>query len=319
VKAVVYDEYGPPEVLRLADVDVPVPGKDEVLVELTAVSLNRSDWESLVGRPLYARLGGLRRPRRRILGSDVAGRVAAVGAGVTGYRPGDRVFADVLDRLGGLAEYVRVPAAALARIPDGMGDEEAACLPQAGAIALHGIVGRGLGPGSRVLVNGAGGGGGMYAVQLAKLLGAEVTGVDSAAKLDFVRSLGADRVVDYEREDFTRHEPGYDLVLDLAGHRSVLACRRALAPGGRYLWVGGPVPVLLQVLLLGPLLGAGRRRLRILPVRLGAARVLPLAEHCLAGRVTTHVDGRHPLAESPDALRRLGAGEVRGKVVITIR
>jgi NADPH:quinone reductase-like Zn-dependent oxidoreductase len=195
VKAVVYTEYGPPDVLRFTDVDTPVPGDGEVLVKVRAVSLNLSDWEALRGTPLYSRIGGLRRPRRHVLGSDIAGRVEAVGPGANRFRPGDDVFADILDHLGGFAEYVRLPETVLEPMPAGMTHEQAAALPQAGAIALQGIRDRGrVRPGHRVLINGAGGGSGTFAIQLAKLDGAEVTGVDNAEKQDFMREMGADHV-----------------------------------------------------------------------------------------------------------------------------
>jgi len=316
VKAVVYTRYGSPDELRLTDVPTPVPGEDEVLVGVRAVSLNGSDWEGLRGKPLYSRFGGLFRPRRHVLGSDIAGRVEAVGRQVTRFQPGDDVFADILAQLGGFAEYVCAPEKALARMPSGMTYDEAAALPQAGAIALQGIRDKGrVQPGEHVVVNGAGGGSGMYAVQLAKLQGAEVTGVDNAEKLEFVRSLGADHVIDYRREDFTRTGHGYDVILDLAGYRSAAAYRRALKPGGRYLFVGGSMTTLFQVLLIGPFLG---RKIRLLPVRLGVRHVEPLAELCLAGKVTTFIDRRYPLSEAAEALRYMGEGHAKGKIVVTV-
>jgi NADPH:quinone reductase-like Zn-dependent oxidoreductase len=320
MKAVVYTRYGPPDVLAMTDVQLPVPKDDEVLVRVRAVSLNLSDWESLVGKPLYSRLGGVRRPRRHILGSDVAGRIEAAGRGASRLRPGDDVFADILNVKGGFAEYVCVPERVLAPMPDGMTYEEAAALPQAGAIALQGIRDKGEAqPGQRVLINGAGGGSGMYAIQLAKLAGAEVTGVDNAEKLDFMSSLGADHVIDYAREDFTTNGRTYDLVLDLAGHRRASAYERALSPGGRYLFVGGSMATLLQVLLIGPLVGRGAgKKVRVLPVRLGAQHVAPLVELCRAGKVRTVIDRRYPLSQVPDALRYLGEGHAKGKVVIVV-
>jgi NADPH:quinone reductase-like Zn-dependent oxidoreductase len=316
----VHTEYGGPELLRLVDVAAPVPRDDEVLVRVRAVSLNASDWEKLRGSPAYARIGGLRRPRGHVLGSDVAGTVEAVGARVTAFRPGDDVFADVLGRNGGLAELVVVPQHALAPMPDGMTYVEAAAVPQAAAIALHGIRTRGgVRPGDRVLVNGAGGGAGTYAVQLAKLDGAEVTAVDNAEKLDLLRSLGADHVIDYRVQDYTRAGRTYDVILDLAGHHPVRDSARALAPHGRYLFVGGSVRALLQVLLLGPLTGVrARKKVRVLAVRLGVRQVAPLVELCRAGTVRTVVDRVYPLAEAPGALRRLGEGHALGKVVVEI-
>jgi NADPH:quinone reductase-like Zn-dependent oxidoreductase len=261
MKAVVYTRYGPPDVLRLTDVATPGPKDNEVLVKLRAVSLNASDWEVLRGKPLYARYLGPFRPRYHILGSDIAGQVAAVGRNATRFQPGDDVFADILDQKGGFAEYVCVPERLLAPMPAGMSYEQAAALPQAGAIALQGIRDRGLvRSGQQVLINGGGGGAGMYAVQLAKLDGAEVTGVDNAEKLEFMRSLGADHVIDYRREDFTRNGRAYDLILDLAGYRTVFAYRRSLAAGGRYLYVGGSMAMLLQALLVGPLVGRAAAR-----------------------------------------------------------
>jgi len=320
MKAVVYTRYGPPDVLRLTDVETPVPRGDEVLVKVHAVALNGSDWETLRGKPAYSRIGGPFRPRHHILGSDIAGRVAATGPEATLFRPGDDVFADILSSMGGFAEYARVPQSALSRMPAGLSYEEAAALPQAGAIALQGIQDKGrVQPGQAVLINGAGGGSGMYAVQLAKLLGAEVTGVDNTGKLEFMRSLGADHVIDYTRENFTRDGRAYDLILDLAAYRSPLACRGSLHPGGRYLYVGGSVAALLQALLAWPLTGsAGSRKIRVLPVRLGVQHLAPLVELCQAGKIATVIDRRYPLGEVPEALRYMGAGNAKGKVIVIV-
>ncbi|MCI0686195.1 MAG: NAD(P)-dependent alcohol dehydrogenase, partial [Sporichthyaceae bacterium] len=305
MKAVVYTRYGTPDALRLTDVEKPAPKDNEVLVKVRAVSLNGSDWEGLRGKPLYARLGGLFRPRHHILGSDIAGRVEAVGSQATRFQPGDDVFADILSYMGGLAEYVCVPEKALELMPVGMPYEKAAALPQAGAIALQGVRDKGrVQAGQRVLINGAGGGSGMYAVQLAKLHGAEVTGVDNTEKLEFMRSMGADHVIDYTRDDFTTNGRTYDLVLDLAAYRSVFDYKRSLTPGGRYLYVGGSAATLFQVLLIGPLTGrAAGKKIRLLPVRLGARHLAPLVELCQTGKITTVIDRRFPLSEVPEALR----------------
>jgi NADPH:quinone reductase-like Zn-dependent oxidoreductase len=317
MKAVVYTRYGSPDVLRLTDVEKPTPKDNEVLVKVQAVSLNGSDWETLRGKPLYARIMGPLRPRHHILGSDIAGRVEATGRTTTKFQPGDDVFADILSSMGGFAEYVCVPESALAPMPAGMTYEEAAALPQAGAIALQGIWDKGqVQPGQKVLINGAGGGSGMYAVQLAKLGGAEVTGVDNAEKLEFIRSLGADHVIDYTRADFTRDGRRYDLILDLAAHRSALAYKGSLVPGGRYLYVGGSAATLLQVLLIGPLIGrAEGKKLRLLAVRSGAQRLAPLVGLCQAGKIATVIDRRYRLPEVPEALRYLGEGHAKGKLV----
>jgi NADPH:quinone reductase-like Zn-dependent oxidoreductase len=313
----VYSRYGSPDVLRFTDVEKPTPKDNQVLVKVQAVSLNRSDWEALQGKPLYARIMGPLRPRHHVLGSDIAGRVEATGRTTTKFQPGDEVFADILSYMGGFAEYVCVPESALAPMPAGMTYEEAAALPQAGAIALQGIWDKGqVQPGQKVLINGAGGGSGMYAVQLAKLHGAEVTGVDNPEKLEFMRSLGADHVIDYTRADFTRNGRRYDLILDLAAHRSALAYKGSLAPGGRYLYVGGSAATLLQVLLVGPLLGrAEGKKLRLLAVRLGAEHLGPMVALCQAGKIATVIDRRYRLREVPEALWYLGEGHAKGKLV----
>ena len=319
MKAVVRDRYGPPDMLRLEEVDRPIPKDKEVLVQVRSVSVNASDWESLRGKPLYARIGGPFRPGHRTLGSDIAGRVEATGRGVTRFRPGDEVFGDNLALMGGFAEYARAAETSLARKPTDMSFEQAAALPQAGVIALQGMRKGNVQPGQRVLINGAGGGAGSFAVQLAKVAGAEVTGVDSTAKLDFLRSLGADHVVDYTREDFTRTGEHYDLVLDVTAHRSVFDYRRALAANGRYLYVGGSVSTLLQVLTLGPLVARkDGRKVGLLAVRPNAQDLVAVADLCQAGTIVPAIDKRFSLAEVPEALRYLGAGHALGKLVITI-
>jgi NADPH:quinone reductase-like Zn-dependent oxidoreductase len=315
MRAVVYDRYGPPDVLRVEDVPMPSPATRQVLVRVVATSVNLSDWESLRGTPAYARIGGLRTPARRILGSDIAGVVEAVGPGATQFRPGDEVYGDNLGLKGGFAEYALAPESVLAAKPAGLSFAEASTIPQAGAIALQGVAGAG--PGSRVLINGAGGGSGTFAVQLAKDLGAHVTGVDNASKLDYLRSLGVDRVIDYRADDFTRLGP-YDLILDLVAHRSVFAYRRALAPGGRYRCVGGPVPTVLRVLTLGWVVGRlSQRRIGVLGVRPGPARFGPIADRCVAGEIDIHIDRTFSLEEAPDAVAYVGAGRALGKVVVS--
>jgi NADPH:quinone reductase-like Zn-dependent oxidoreductase len=320
VKAVVYTKYGPPEVLQLKEVAKPIPKDDEVLIKVQAVSVNRSDWEGLRGKPLYARIGGLLRPRQQILGSDVAGRVEMAGKNVTRFQPGDKVFGDILPRLGGFAEYVRARESALALKPAGMTFEEAAAIPQAAVIALQGIRDKGRAqPGQKVLINGAGGGAGTFAVQLAKLYGAEVTAVDNTGKLDFMRSLGADHVVDHTREDFTKNGERYDLILDVVAHRSVFAYRRALRPNGSYLLAGGSVTTIFQILLLGAWIRATTgKRIRILAVRPNTEDVDFIKDLIEAGKVTPMIDKTYPLSEVPDAIGYVGEGDARGKVVITV-
>lgn len=309
-----YDRYGPPDVLRLEDVPVPTPGPNQVLVQVVATSINLSDWECLTGSPAYARLGGLRRPKNRILGSDIAGRVTAVGSDVARFRVGDEVYADNLASMGGFAEYAAVPEHALAVKPIELSFAQAAALPQAGAIASQGM--RGVTAGMRVAINGAGGGSGSLAIQLAKRAGAHVTAIDNAGKLDFLRQVGADDVVDYRTEDFTRRAP-YDLILDLVAHRSVFAYRRALAPGGRYRCVGGTVRSLLRILTVGAVAGAlTGRHLGMLVVQEGPTHFAAIAQQCSAGEVRIHIDRTFALEDAPEALASVGAGRALGKVIV---
>ena len=316
MRAVVYDAYGSPEVLRVADVPIPSPDAGQVRVRVAATSVNRSDWEGLRGSPLYARLGGLRAPRIRTLGSDIAGWVDALGPGVTRFRPGDEVYGDNLALMGGFAEYAIAAESVLAHKPPELTFAEASTIPQAGAIALQGTIGAA--DGCRVLVNGAGGGSGSFAIQQAKRLGARVTGVDNSGKLDHMRTMGADEVIDYRRDDFTRGAP-YDLILDLVAHRSVFAYRRALARGGRYRCVGGPVPALLGVVVGGWVVGRlTHRRIGMLVVKEGPAHFEPLTELCVAGDIRIPIDRTFELAAVPEALAHVGEGRTLGKVVVEV-
>ncbi|MFE7630592.1 NAD(P)-dependent alcohol dehydrogenase [Kocuria sp. NPDC057446] len=317
MRAIVYDRYGSPDVLRLDDVATPTPGRGQVLVRAIATSVNLSDWEGLHGSPAYARFGGLFRPARRTLGSDIAGVVQAVGAGVTLFRVGDDVYGDNLTLKGGFAEYAVAPEHALALKPAGLSFAEASTLPQSGAIAVQAVARAK--PGERMLINGAGGGTGAFALQLAAASGIHVTGVDNAGKLDFMRSLGAAEVIDYRADDFTRTGP-YDLIIDLVARRSVFAYRRALAPGGTYLIVGGTTRALLRVLSVGALIGTmTNRRLGVLAVKPGPAHFSPLADRCSAGDVRIHIDRVFPLEQVPEALSYVGDGHALGKVVVEAR
>ncbi len=315
VKAVVYERYGAPDVLRVEDLPIPAPATGQVRVKVAATSVNLSDWEGLRGSPAYARIGGLRRPAHRTLGSDIAGVVDEVGEGVTRFRPGDEVYGDNLAMMGGFAEYALAPESTLALKPVQLTFAEASTIPQAGQIALQGmqsVVG-----GSRVLINGAGGGSGAFAIQLAKRLGAHVTGVDNATKQDFMRMVGADEVVDYRLDDFTRTAQPYDLILDLVAHRSVFALRRALIAGGRYRTVGGPVHALLRVATIGSLVGAlNGKSMGVLVVHAGPAHFEPMAQLCVSGDITIHIDRSFSLDEVAAALAHVGQGRARGKVVV---
>lgn len=318
MKAIVHYRYGPPNVLEIGELEKPAPGDNDILIRVEAASVNRSDWEGVIGKPLYARMGGLRRPRQPGLGTDVAGRVEAVGSSVESFRPGDHVFGDVMYHGGSaFAEYVRVPESApIVHKPATLTFAEASTLPQAALIALQGTVGR-IKPGDRVLVNGAGGGAGAFAVQMAKAAGAAVTGVDNGHKQDFMRSLGADQVLDYTRTDYTKSGP-YNLILDLVCERSIFAIRRALAPGGRYLVVGGSVRSLLSALIIGRLLSTGGRRMGVLMVRPNKKDLLRVADMVATGQLHTTIERTYPLEQVPEALRHLGEGRALGKLVIEV-
>lgn len=317
VRAVVYDRYGPPDVLRIEELPTPTPGPGQVLVEVVATSVNLSDWEGLRGSPFYARMGGPRVPRRRTLGSDIAGRVAAVGDDVTRFSPGDEVYGDNLALLGGFAEYALASERALAHKPPELSFAEASTIPQAGPIALQGTAG--IGPPQRMLINGGGGGSGSFAIQIAKRAGAHVTGVDNASKLQHMRSIGADEVIDYRNQDWTRSGP-FDRVLDLVAHRSVFAYRRSLAPGGRYRCVGGSVRSLLRVITAGAIVGRlTGRRIGLLVVKPGPTYFQPIADLCISGDIQIHIDRTFGLEEVPEALAHVGEGRALGKVVIEVR
>jgi len=324
MKAIVRDKYGSPDVLELKDIDKPVVNDDEVLVRVHAASLNQADLDYLYGRPLLTRMGtGSRRPKNRGLGLDVSGRVEAIGKDVTAFQPGDEVFGDLTQHgFGAFAEYASGPEHAWAHKPASMTFEEAATVPQAGILALQGLRGgERIGPGQMVLINGASGNVGPFAVQIAKSYGAQVTGVCSTSKMDMVRGLGADHVIDYTREDYTRGGQRYDWIVDVAGNRSILECRRALKPNGVYVMVGGPTSRIFGALLLGPLASlAGSRKMGLMmwwkPFK--KEDVVLLKELIEAGKVAPVIDRRYPLAEVPEALRYLEEGHARGKVVITV-
>jgi NADPH:quinone reductase-like Zn-dependent oxidoreductase len=313
MKAFIYERYGPPETLRMAEVDQPAPKVDEVLVKVLAVSVNAADWHLLRGKPLFSRATlGLLRPKQKILGVDVAGRVEAVGGGVTRFRPGDEVYANLLDHgYGGFAEYVSVPERVMAAKPAKLSFEESAAVPMAAVTALQGLRRHGdIQPTDKVLINGATGGVGSFAVQLAKSSGAEVTGVTSTPNLDLVRSLGADHVVDYTTSDFTRDGRRYDLILDTVGNRSVADLRRALAEGGKAAVTGfTSVAKLLRVSL------RGGKDVTQVQAHVTAEDLEQLSVLIAAGKVRPQIDRRYRFADLPAAIAYLEQGRARAKVV----
>lgn len=321
MKAIVYQKYGSPDVLQLEDVDTPAIDDGDVLVRVRAASVNSWDWDLLRGTPFLNRLGALRTPKHKILGADIAGQVEAVGRDVSRFQPGDEVYGDLSGcGWGGFAEYVSAAEDALAPKPANLTFEDAAAVPQAGVLAVQGLRLHGpIQPGQHVLVNGAGGGVGTFAVQIARSFGAEVTGVDSTEKLDMVRSIGADHVIDYTQDDFTSTEQRYDVILDCALHRSIFDCRRALAPRGTHILIGGSAARIIQAFALAtPISIVGGKKTRILLHKPGAADLAELTALLEAGTVVPVIDRRYTLSEVPEALRYFGEGHVQGKIVITV-
>ncbi len=323
MKAIVYHKYGSPDVLNLEEVQKPTPKDDEVLVKVHAASVNAWDWDLLRGTPFVNRvLSGLLKPKTiKILGCDIAGRVEGVGRNVKLFQPGDEVFGDIVGcGWGGFAEYVCARENALALKPSGMTFDEAAAVPQAAVLALQGLRYKGqIQPGQKVLINGAGGGAGTFAVQIAKSFGAEVTGVDSTSKLDMMRSIGTDHVIDYTQEDFTKNGQRYDRIVDMAAHHSTFDYKRALSPKGIYGVIGGSTPRILQTVLLGSwisLIGSKKMGLVLHKPNKDLAFMIELFE---AGKVVPVIDRRCPLSEVPEALRYFGEGLAQGKVVITVQ
>jgi NADPH:quinone reductase-like Zn-dependent oxidoreductase len=321
MKAVVFTRYGSPDVLELREIERPAPGDDEVLVRVHAASVNDWDWAALHGTPFVNRLiFGLFRPKKQILGSDIAGRVEAAGRNARRFRPGDAVFGDLSGRWGGFAEFVCGRESAFVSKPPGMSFEQAAAIPQAALLALQGLRDKGhLRSGQRLLINGAGGGVGTFGIQIAKLQGVEVTAVDSADKLDLLRSLGADHVVDYTRQDFTRTGQRYDLILDVKANRSAFAYAGALNPHGTYVALGGSLPRLFLALMFAPWIALTQKKtitFLCLKLNQGLTDVNALFE---AGTVVPVIDEhRYSLDDVPQALREFGAGRHRGKIVIEI-
>jgi NADPH:quinone reductase-like Zn-dependent oxidoreductase len=333
MKAIVQERYGSSETLRLAEVERPVPGDGEVLVRVRAAAVNARDWHIMRGDPYLARLAmptfGRSGPKQAVRGSDLAGVVEAVGPGVTGYEPGDEVYADQREDDGAFAEYARVPVGRLGRKPAGLTFEQAAAVPLAGTTALAAVRDAGrVRPGEHVLVNGASGGVGTFAVQLAKAFGATVSGVCSTRNVELVAELGADHVVDYTREDFTRAGRRYDVVLDLVGNHGLAALRGTVADGGRLVLAGGGVSGGGRPSVVGPMALFIRAQLA---ARLGDRRIVPLnnvppstqslttlREYLESGEITAAVDRIFPLERAADAVRYLEIEHARAKVVISV-
>ena len=324
MKAIVFTQYGQPDGLELKEVPKPEPGDDEILIRVHASSINSWDWEFLNGKPFINRLFyGLLKPNpgKQILGSDVAGIVEAIGKAVKRFQPGDEVFGDLWDNWGGFAEYACGKETAFELKPLHSTFAEAAAVPQAGVLALQGLLKGGqLTPGNKVLINGAGGGVGTFAIQIAKNWGAEVTGVDASHKLDIIRSLGADHVIDFKQDDFTKTGERYDLVVDCQNFRSLFDHKRALNPGGTYAMIGGSIPRVYQLWLLsaiGRLIHDGKK---LCLVAEGPNKGLSdLSKLIEAGKLVPVIDSRYPLSEVPEALRYFGEGKHKGKIVIDMK
>jgi NADPH:quinone reductase-like Zn-dependent oxidoreductase len=322
MKAIVFTEYGPPDFLQLKEVEKPIPGDDEVLVKIHAASVNAADWHTLRGSPLLFRImNGLRRPREkaRILGDDMAGQVEAVGANVKQFQPGDEVFG--FSNFGAFAEYRCVTEDNLVLKPASISFEEAATIPIAGITALQSLRDKGqIQPGGKVLINGASGGVGTFAVQIAKSFGAEVTGVCSTKKLDMVRTIGADHAIDYTQEDFTKSGQHYDLIFAVGGNHPLSDYRRALNLQGIFVCVGGSMAQYSKALLLGPFISMmGSQKMGVMfpvPKQEDLVFLLELFED---GKVAPVIDRRYQLREVPEAIRYVEGGHVKGKLVINIQ
>jgi NADPH:quinone reductase-like Zn-dependent oxidoreductase len=322
MKAIIYTHYGSPDNLRMTDVPKPTPKDDQVLVKVHAAAVNCGDDRALRGEPFIARVFafGLFKPKNPILGSDIAGVIEAVGRNVTAFKVGDEVYGDLSnDGLGGFAEYVAAPARLLARKPAHLTFEEAATTPMAGVTALQALRDKGrLRAGEKVLIYGASGGVGTFAVQIAKALGGDVTTVTSTGKMGMMRELGADHVVDYTREDFATQGAQYDVILGVNGYRPIADYARALRPGGRYVMVGGSDAQIFEALLRGSLMSRGGKTLGSLVAKPNADDLRFLAGLIDAGKVKPIIERCYPLSETADAMRHLGAGHARGKVVIGV-
>lgn len=320
MKAVVYTKYGLPNVLQLQEVEKPIPKDHEVLVKIHAVSVNSWDWDLLTGKPfLYRLLSGLSKPKFNILGSDIAGRVEAVGQKVTHFKPGDAVFGDICNSWGGFAEYVCAPENLLMLKPQSMSFEQAAAIPQAAVLAWQALQDiRPVKRGDKVLINGAGGGVGTFAIQMAKALGAEVSAVDSAEKLTLLQSLGADHVIDYKLIDFTNSNNQYHLIIDVVAHHSIFQYKKALLPNGILVVVGGKISSIFQAGVFGSLLSVGGSKKMGILMHKPNKNLEMISQLFESGKVVPVIDKCYKLNEVPEALLRIGKGRVQGKIVISV-
>lgn len=320
MKAIVYKKYGSPKNLQLTEVAKPIPKEEEVLIKVHAVSLNASDYEMLTAKPAYIRMWGLFRPKYQILGSDIAGVVEAVGQKVTNFQPGDEVFGDIFESWGGLAEYVCAKENQIIHKPRGLSFAQAAAIPQAGVVALQGLqYNGGITTKKQVLINGAGGGSGTFAIQIAKSMGAEVTGVDNGSKLQLMTSLGADHVIDYTQEDFATGNKKYDFILDLVAQKPVLKVKKVLKENGTYAVVGGSIPSLLQVLALGGISNLfSTKKAGIVVHHQNRKDLAEMLMYHNSGKAIGVIGKKYTLANTPQAFQALAQGEALGKVVINI-
>ncbi len=321
MKALTFSKYGSPEVLHFTEVEKPIPKENEVLVKVKAVSLNASDIEFLTATPVYIRTFGLFKPKFKILGSDITGIVESVGNNVKLFKNGDEVLGDTLIYgFGGFAEYVCMPEHLIIKRPESINYDQAAAIPQAAVVALQGIRDYGkVQSGHKVLINGAGGGCGSFAIQLAKMYGAEVTGVDNNKKIETMRSMGANHVIDYKQQDFNKNGEQYDFILDFVAHRSILKLKKSLRPNGSYALVGGSISSILQSTFGGPLVSLfGKKRIGMLIFKQNVKDLQHVSDLIQAGKLNVFIDKVFKITETIDALKYLSDGHAKGKVIIQL-
>ncbi len=319
MKAAIYTKYGGPEVLQIKEVEKPYPKDNEVLIKVRAVSINDWDWQLLLGLPVAGRIfSGVSTPKQQILGSDIAGQIEAVGKEVKQFKEGDEVYGDISGIWGGFAGYARAPENKIRIKPAGMSFEQAAAIPQAGMLAVQALRAGNIQPGQKILINGAGGGVGTFAVQIARLYDVELTGVDNTGKMDMLRSMGFDHVIDYTKEDFTKNGKQYHLVIDVKTNRSIFEYARALYPNGMYATVGGSLRWLLQCFLLRPWISRFRKKnMRV--VMLKPNKDLGYMEELFeSGKMKPVIDGSYKLDDIAKAFDLFSKGAHKGKLVITI-